>query len=274
VDDASADPVPVLWRWNRQSGAVEFIGTSATLARLQAMEFDRTGTLYGWESSVSAASGKGLVRLSLTTGLATDVYAGSVAPGLGSSTFNIQSLAFDSDGTRYLASQQAIYRIHNNSDHTVLVATYQPAVLSEFRGIAVVPTAFGTWQDSAFPASAGYAQVAAATDYDGDGLQNFVEYALGTDPAVPNSPPAPELIPAGDTSCLGMRWNRPAGRSDVLVSGEICESLDCPAWRSGPSETLTEILPEPDGTETVIIRAVTPPGAGIPRRFLRARFVR
>ena len=124
-------------------------------------------------------------------------------------------------------------------------------------------TGFTTWRDAHFTTAEQSAGLADDTaDPDGDGLTNFAEYALGTDP----QQFTPPLVPNLDSKGLSITFTRPAGLSDVIYAAESSDGLG--TW----SEVPLEVLATGD-IETV--RACDPLTTGDPsRRFLRLRFER
>lgn len=136
------------------------------------------------------------------------------------------------------------------------------------------PRAAGTyfeWLGARFAATErGDALVgAAASDPDGDGLSNLLEYALGLDPRVkqgPDAAPDAGVVEIGGQRRLSLAYERPAGggRTDVEYRVEI--SRDLVAWSSGDAETTTETTTLPDGRERV---TTTSTAAIEPRLFMR-----
>lgn len=100
-------------------------------------------------------------------------------------------------------------------------------------------------------------------DPDGDGLPNFAEYALGTDPWKSTALPASIF----DENGLSLTFTRPAGLSDVIYGAESSEGF-------GPWTPLQlELIDSTEGVET--LRAMDPLSNGDPsRRFIRLRFTR
>jgi len=99
-----------------------------------------------------------------------------------------------------------------------------------------------------------------ASDFDHDGLVNFVEYAFDRDPKVPetNSPMAVaiELDPGDNQSHITLTYQRRVQPTDVLYAVYI--SNDLLIWQTG-TEYVEELLvtPDPNGfTETVKARIV------------------
>jgi hypothetical protein len=118
------------------------------------------------------------------------------------------------------------------------------------------------WRSSFFSA----AEMAAGSaddfaDADGDGLPNFLEYALGLNPRAPGSLPAASLDGNGHLSLTLMR---PKGLPGVVYTGEATDHLG--TW---PTTIPAEILQDGDPQT---IRFTDPAGLpGETQRFLRVR---
>lgn len=107
-------------------------------------------------------------------------------------------------------------------------------------------------------------------DFDLDGLSNLMEYLLGSDPKDAGDAGSVEvmIVESGGEDYLGLRYTRPVGVTDVTVA--LQRSTDLGGWDSGPGFTVQEGAPVDnlDGTETVVLRSVTPIG-DIDREFVR-----
>jgi hypothetical protein len=105
-------------------------------------------------------------------------------------------------------------------------------------------------------------------DGDGDGLKNSVEYALGTDPAVSNDPPAPSLVMTNGAAAAEIVLpGFPLGvRMPLLVEA----STTVGDWGQVPASNIVPALsnPIPAGevrTQTVVF----PEGGTAGRCFVR-----
>jgi hypothetical protein len=133
---------------------------------------------------------------------------------------------------------------------------------------------FTDWRNQHFsPAQMALPAISApASDPDGDGLNNLLEYALGANPLNPSAGqlPVPADAPFG---CVGISYNRrPSAETDV--SYHIEHSLDLANWTEVTAQVTTEAtVPHTDGTETVTQSYAPPVHAGS-CGFLRLRVVR
>jgi hypothetical protein len=135
--------------------------------------------------------------------------------------------------------------------------------------ITVAGKLYSTWEIEHFSAEEILAGSADETgDFDWDGLVNLVEYALGTDPRVPNGGPVPGI--ANDAlghPRLTLSFTRPIGLPGLTYTVEC--SSDLTAWEA---VTAVEITPSADH-ETVVARD-DQIVSGQTRRFLRLRVQR
>ena len=97
-------------------------------------------------------------------------------------------------------------------------------------------------------------------DSDGDGLANFAEYDLGTDPHAFTPQPAPAL----DATHLSLTFQLPKDRDDVNCIAESSDALG--SWAIVP----LEVIAQTDTHETVRARVERPASGN--RLFLRLRF--
>jgi hypothetical protein len=156
-------------------------------------------------------------------------------------------------------------------DHTVAANWRSSYALGGTPGEGEASSGFADYQLQHFgpgmPPASGEAD-----DFDFDGLANLLEYLLGSDPKDPTSTGDIELVivETGSEDYLGLRFTRPIGLTDVAVVLE--RSTNLVDWDSGPGFTVQEGAPVDnlDGTETVILRSVSPNG-GIAREFVRLR---
>jgi hypothetical protein len=103
---------------------------------------------------------------------------------------------------------------------------------------------------------------ALTADLDGDGYANLFEYALGLDPATPNSGALPLTI---ETAALQFIYNRPAAVTDVSYQIEWATTLGA-MW--SPTGVTQQILSDNGVTRT--IRATVPKGVNA-QRFVRLK---
>jgi glucose/arabinose dehydrogenase len=108
-------------------------------------------------------------------------------------------------------------------------------------------------------------------DFDHDGLNNLLEYAMGLDPRETDDParlPSVYFEKVAGQNYVALRYQRPInGRTDVTYIVQVTDNLT--SWSSGPSVTTTiSTVANGDGTETVSVRDDTPT-TGASRRFIR-----
>lgn len=133
-----------------------------------------------------------------------------------------------------------------------------------------------TWKIQAFGgvAAAQSPLAADAADYDGDGLSNLVEYALGSDPttASVSALPRSAVESAGGNNYLTLTFTRPRpSPANVTVSAETATGLAA-GWTAGAAAPGYPV-DNGNGTETCKFRANNPAGSS-PRAFIRLRVTR
>lgn len=106
-------------------------------------------------------------------------------------------------------------------------------------------------------------------DPDGDGIENLLEYALGSDPLAPSvfDLPIQSIVNVGGEDYLTLTFTRPVGIAGVDYVVE--ESADLVDWDSGPVELASSVE---DGLKIVTYRDSMPMTEN-ERRFLRLRVV-
>ncbi|MEX1116628.1 MAG: glycosyl hydrolase [Akkermansiaceae bacterium] len=133
--------------------------------------------------------------------------------------------------------------------------------------IEVTLSAFQSWQSVTFGASADDPAAAGPMmDPDGDGMNNLLEYAMGTEAGTPGGSPVQVLVvPHGATQQLRLLVPRNPLASDVIVTAEASSDLANPAaWRIADTIVISS-------TPQQIVFGDTGDG---PRRFIRARIER
>lgn len=134
--------------------------------------------------------------------------------------------------------------------------------------LAPQPTPFEVWRLAAFGVAAGEPRAEAGGDFDGDGLSNIFEYALGSDPLVADAAeaaPALSVAEAGGERYLTLTVVRDPAATGVAWQIEAADDLGAPAAWS-PAETVTVT----DTPSLLVVRDAAPLSES-PRRFLRAR---
>ena len=119
-------------------------------------------------------------------------------------------------------------------------------------------THFNAWQAQNFASSAFETTGMPNADPDGDGLLNWQEYALVTDPLTADSPLFESVITAsGGKDYLAATVRRRSSAADLVW--ELQASQDLLGWSEIPA-TVASLSPHGDGTETVTLRAPAPTG--------------
>lgn len=163
---------------------------------------------------------------------------------------------------------------------TVDVADLQPHTTYPFRvragnangdttspdGTFTTPYDYATWATERFGADAGNPALAGPeADSDGDGRNNFAEYALGGDP---RSADATGWSTSVEGGVFNLSFTRPLDRAGLTVTVEAATSVNGP-WGSGPGFTERSRADVSGNWETVEYRCLLP--ADGPARFLRIR---
>lgn len=213
----------------------------------------------------------------LSPGTAPTAYAGTPAPLSGSASGAIAvgwSLVSGPGSASFgNASQPATTVTFGQAGSYVLkwTASNASAEVSRLLAVNVLPPldpdVFADWQKLHWPAVTDPAVVGPASDPDGDGLANLIEFALGLSPKFPSVADA-QLSDGG--AVLEYTYSRSRTVSGVTFSVDWSDSLDTGSW-SAAGVTQTDISPVPD-SPLQTIKAVIPRGSGS-GRFVRLRVV-
>jgi hypothetical protein len=221
-------------------------GLSATSSVDVAVEQTATGLSV---SPAVATVSKGATQLFAASALDQFGTALPSQPGVTWSTGGGGSIA--SDGTYTATTVGGPYSI-----------TATSGSLSGNASVSVTGLSLTTWRATHF--TAGEISTGAAADlndFDADGLANFLEYALGTDPRRETNLPAPAFNAAGQ---LTLTLTRPKNLPGVTYSGEA--GSDLASW---PTAIPIEVTLDGDPQT---IRLTDPVSSGeSPVRFLRIR---
>jgi hypothetical protein len=131
---------------------------------------------------------------------------------------------------------------------------------------------FADWQGQYFdPSQAANPEIGgAAGDPDGDDLDNFSEWAYGSNPWQAGAEPVElYLETVGPDRFLSLRVRYSLGALGLVVSGDTAADAD--AWVSGAAVAVGSPEVQGDGTAILILRNPNPVDATA-RHFLRARF--
>ncbi|MFH1497877.1 MAG: PQQ-dependent sugar dehydrogenase [Verrucomicrobiota bacterium] len=130
------------------------------------------------------------------------------------------------------------------------------------------PDAFEAWRLAAFGEFAGEPEALAAADFDGDGLSNLFEYALGSSPVTADGDavrPQLAVVEESGERYLTLTVARDPDAEGLAWLVEASEDLAEPtAWTAVETITLTD-------TPSLLVVRDTVPLSETPRRFLRAR---
>jgi hypothetical protein len=88
-------------------------------------------------------------------------------------------------------------------------------------------------------------------DSDNDGLSDFMEYALGSNPASPN--PSPITFSTTPDGAIELSFSRATAADDAILSIESSQNLS--SWESS-TFTITSELTQPDGS--TLVTAIAP----------------
>ena len=127
---------------------------------------------------------------------------------------------------------------------------------------------FAQWQASQFSGGSAYPGSGSGDDPDKDGLDNLLEYALGTGPIASNpSPAVPDTVIVGGQIYFTLTVSKNPGATDAVISVVASNGLDSGSWSSNgliiESNTATELR----------VRDSQPMQATA-RRFFRVQVVR
>jgi hypothetical protein len=105
-------------------------------------------------------------------------------------------------------------------------------------------------------------------DFDGDGIRNLMEYALGLEPktAVTAGLPTASFQPGGE---LALSYTRVKSATDITYIPEVGNDLG--AWNSGVAFTSVVQTSDNGATETITVKSLIAPAAG---QFMRLRVTR
>jgi autotransporter-associated beta strand protein len=155
---------------------------------------------------------------------------------------------------------EAVFQITGKQLNLIVTSTGEPT------------GGYDAWKAGAFPEGTLAGDRAPEVDFDLDGLNNLLEYGLGTNPASPSTMPAAMTVEENGNRYLQIQWSRTDDRDDIITTGEASPDLEANSWSSSPTEVSTTIIPASPGMETVTIRLLEPIGDST-HHFLRARMI-
>ena len=123
------------------------------------------------------------------------------------------------------------------------------------------------WRIAEFGAAANTPAASDAGDWDGDGITNLFEYALGFDPKTPNASGLPVPLAMDGYLTISYAPNAAAVDVDFVVEG----SADLVHWSTANVEAVSIANPQPPNLVTY---RYNQPMALVPEAFLRVRVTR
>lgn len=159
-----------------------------------------------------------------------------------------------------------------NSAHASSLTTDQRGLLRQF-GPAVdkgayelQPESYTFWASYSFPSDASPALTTADADYDGDGIRNGLEQALGHDPLVADAGLVLQL--AVSSGCLVLQFERSITVDPTKVFAEQSLTLQPQSWTS--SGIIYQVI-GPASATTELVQALIPI-SGASKKFGRLRY--
>jgi len=157
-----------------------------------------------------------------------------------------QALAFDESGTLFVAfGNGTISKLGTDGTITPFYATPADQPTPDFVALVVglgstpVAKPIEAWRTARFGADAGVPSIAGdLADPDGDGLQNLLEYALGSDPRVASAESLPRAGLAD--GLFTVSYPRSVEATDVSLTVESSATLEAFATATGFSALETE----------------------------------
>lgn len=127
---------------------------------------------------------------------------------------------------------------------------------------------FAQWQASQFPGGSAYPESGSGDDPDKDGLDNLIEYALGTGPMAFNPSPAiPDTVIVDGQTYFTLTVPKNPSATDAVISIMASHGLDSGSWSS------TGLIIESNTATELRVRD-SQPMAATARRFFRVHVVR
>lgn len=271
-----------------EAGNVDFAGLSiVTPSAVSLSALDNVAQIDTTDTGVflvrrSAALGTSLtVNYSIATGAGQAVYgtrysltpvpgstvAGSVTIPANASAATVTVLPAASGAL--LGPQTITLTLTSGAGYTPAAAITAAVMLYDDPVNAWKIQAFGSVEAAQSP------RAADAADFDGDGIPNLLEYALGLDPTKPGTSGLPRQAVEkvdGDTY-LTLTFTRPKPNpGNVTDAAESQGDLVASSWTTGVMVTGYPI-DNGNGSETCKFRAASPVGSGL-RGFIRLRVTR
>jgi hypothetical protein len=125
------------------------------------------------------------------------------------------------------------------------------------------------WRNAVFAGLLHDPRSALTADYDGDGISNGAEYAMGRDALRPDIGADP-LVYEQD-GYLHLSYRRPELIEDVAITPQATGTLTLNGWSSAAIVPVSVSAPDAFGIQTVIVRDSVPISSS-ERRFLRVRY--
>jgi hypothetical protein len=188
---------------------------------------------------------------------------------------------FQSTNAAYMEANGTLTNYNSGISNDTMVLAYRVRLLAP--GIAMQ-----AWRSSTLGSSATNGPLADEADYDGDGLQNILEYALGTHPANASPAQGPLALPKGvrndldpllsDRLAISFTLPSPApseltytvqASADASTWTDLATHASSGIWTWLVSGTPRIVLTSASGRTTVKIGDMQPSGPAHPKRFMR-----
>lgn len=140
--------------------------------------------------------------------------------------------------------------------------------VTTFRSTAPLPVSLNQWRQNNFGGNAGNDNIAGnLADPDGDGINNLLEYALGTNPLASNpSPAVTDTEAVGGSRYLRLTTTKNPAATGVTYSVEASDDIgNSASWSSAG------VVIETDSANTLTARDNVPMNGEAAKRFMRLR---
>jgi hypothetical protein len=203
------------------------------------------------------------------------------------SDFGVVGLANNSPPYLLAAKLSPTTGVQDDGEFLSIDRTRLPPVAATATVTINVVTPLQAWRQTYFGTTAATGLAADTADYDGDGLSNLLEYALGTDPTLADGDQGSDALPIGVTAAanpllsdrLALSFNLSAANptditytvqatSDLVHWSNVASKTGAGAWTwlgGGTSHIVVTL----SGTQSNVQVGDLVPLAGNPRRMMR-----